>query len=326
VQTMSAMEEEVNDLPSRISPQDERQLRASFQEIGRRVEAYRRGRNISAAEVATQLGVSRSNLYRIEQGEIVKIETVVRLAQLLETSIGSLLGGGFEFIPQAGVFFERVRQIDAEAQKIVNFFGPISYLLTSDDYDELLSDMLRESRATGSDRRAGLRQVESILSTLAERKNDFRSRRPDLVALVSITELERLLMVAAQPPATLSERLRGRFRKVMFEEAERIAGIMEDLPLNVSAGLFPEPLHSTPFQITRQIRGQVILQVSPFKLASIPNLNLGVAMITDDHEAVRHHSEMAENLWSRAIKGKDGARTVRQLIASTNEASGAVQR
>ena len=64
----------------------------------------------------------------------------------------------------------------------------------------------------------------AFLSTLAERKNDFRSRRPDLVALVSITELERLLMVAAQPPATLSERLRGRFRKVMFEEAERIRG------------------------------------------------------------------------------------------------------
>ena len=61
-------------------------------------------------------------------------------------------------------------------------------------------------------------------------RNDFRSRRPDLVALVSITELERLLMVAAQPPATLSERLRGRFRKVMFEEAERIAGIMEEPP------------------------------------------------------------------------------------------------
>jgi transcriptional regulator with XRE-family HTH domain len=308
------MEYEPGNFPNRITSPDEHQLRASFREIGRRVEAYRRGRNISAAEVAAQLGISRSNLYRIEQGEIVKVETVIRLAQLLGTSIGTLFSGGFEFIPQAGVFFERVRQIDAEAQKIVHFFGPISYLLTSDAYDELLSDMLRESRATGGDRRAGLKQVEGIIATLAERKNDFRSRRPDLVALVSIMELERLLAIAVEPPNGLSERLQTRYRQVMFNEAESIAGIMEDLPLNVSAGLFPEPLHSTPFQITRQVGGKSILQVSPFKLASIPNLNLGVAMITDDPEAVRYHLDIAERLWAQAIKGKEGARTVRRLV------------
>lgn len=293
-----------------------------FREIGRRVEAYRRGRNHSAAEVAKRLGVSRSNLYRIEQGEIVKIETVFRLAEMLETSVNTLLGGGFEFIPEAGVFFERVRQIDAKAQKIVSFFGPISYLLTSAEYDKLLSDMLLESALRGGDRRARVRKVEAILATLGERKADYRTRRPDLVALVSIAELDQFLQLAADPPKYFSAALQARFHQVMFDEAERVANIMEELPLNVSAGLFPESLHSTPFQITRQEGGRTILQASPFRLASIPNINLGVAMITDDADAVRCHYEMAEELWSHSFKGKDGARIVRERIAAAIQKTG----
>lgn len=297
------------------TPAEPRPFQASFQEIGRRVEAYRRGRNMSASEVAARLGVSRSNLYRIEQGEIVKIETIHRLAELLETSINSLLGGGCEFIPRASIFFERVRQIDSEAQKIVNFFGPVSYLLTSDAYDALLAEMLVETRRPHGDRRTRVKEAEGILETLARRKTDYRARRPDLVALVSAAELERLLALAADPPRTLSPALRLRYQQVMFEEVERVAHIMEALPLNVSAGLFTEPLHSTPFQITRQVGGRTFLQISPFKLASIPDVNLGVAMITDDADAVRYHMQVAEELWGQSIKGPDGAAALRALVA-----------
>ena len=294
-------------------PAELRPLQPSFQEIGRRVEAYRRGRNMSASEVAARLGVSRSNLYRIEQGDIVKIETIHRLAELLDTSINSLLGG-CEFIPQASIFFERVRQIDSEAQKIINFFGPISYLLTSDVYDALLAEMLVETHRPHSDRRTRIKEAEGILQTLAQRKADYRTRRPDLVALVSAAEVERLLALAADPPKTLSAPLRLRYQQVMFDEVERVAHIMEALPLNVSAGLFTEPLHSTPFQITRQASGSTFLQISPFKLASIPDVNLGVAMITDDADAVRYHLQMAEELWNQSMKGPDGAMALRKLV------------
>ncbi|MCG6122958.1 MAG: helix-turn-helix domain-containing protein [Microvirga sp.] len=291
-------------------------FQASFTEIGRRVEAYRRGNNKSAGEVAKRLGVSRSNLYRIEQGEIVKIETIHRLAELLDTSINSLLGGGCEFIPRASVFFERVRQIDSEAQKIINFFGPISYLLTSDAYDALLAEMLMETRPSRG-RQTRAKEAEGILETLARRKADYRAGRPDLVALVSVAELERLLTLAADPPGTLSPRLRLRYQEVMFEEVERVAHIMEALPLNVSVGLFTEPLHSTPFQITRQVGGRTFLQISPFKLASIPDVNLGVAIITDDADAVRYHMQVSEQLWNKSVKGPDGAAALRDLLART---------
>lgn len=293
----------------------------AFREIGRRVEAYRRGNNMSAGELAMRLGVSRSNLYRIEQGDIVKIETIQRLAELLETSISALLNGGCEFIPKASVFFERVRQIDFEAQKIVNFFGPVSYLLTSDAYDTLLAEVLVETRRPQGDKRARVHEAEAILETLAQRKADYRTRRPDLIALVSAAELERLLGLAADPPKTLSEGLRRRYQQVMFDEVERVAHIMEALPLNVSVGLFTEPLHSTPFQITRQTGGRTFLQTSPFKLASIPDVNLGVAMITDDTDAVRYHMQVAEDLWNQSTKGPSGAAALRRLVAAARPAS-----
>lgn len=60
--------------------------------IGERLKAYRIGASLQAEDVAEQLGVSRAVIYRIERGDIVKIETLDRLAQVLETSLASLLG------------------------------------------------------------------------------------------------------------------------------------------------------------------------------------------------------------------------------------------
>ena len=47
-----------------------------FAEIGERLRAYRTGRGLAADQVAERLGVSRAAIYRIEAGEIVKIETL----------------------------------------------------------------------------------------------------------------------------------------------------------------------------------------------------------------------------------------------------------
>jgi transcriptional regulator with XRE-family HTH domain len=47
--------------------------------IGERLKAYRIGASLQAEDVAEQLGVSRAVIYRIERGDIVKIETLDRL-------------------------------------------------------------------------------------------------------------------------------------------------------------------------------------------------------------------------------------------------------
>ena len=100
---------------------------------------------LSADEIASRLGISRTALYRFEKGELAKIETLEKLAELLGVSVPTLLGVGVEYIASAVAYFERMRQIEETSEHIIVLAGPISYLLASDAFDRTLDEMLRES-------------------------------------------------------------------------------------------------------------------------------------------------------------------------------------
>jgi len=116
-----------------------------YDEIGQRLKAYRLGSGLSADELAKKIGISRTALYRFEQGELAKIDTLERLAELLGVSIPTLLGVGIEYIPSAVSYFERLRQIEETAEQIVILAGPISFLLASDDFQAELEEVLLEN-------------------------------------------------------------------------------------------------------------------------------------------------------------------------------------
>ena len=82
-----------------------------------------------------RLGVSRAALYRYEKGEVIKLDTVKRLAELLKISPLSLLGIGVEYYNRPVGYFERVRQTEETADQILQVFGPLCYLTTSEAYD-----------------------------------------------------------------------------------------------------------------------------------------------------------------------------------------------
>ena len=67
-----------------------------FTEIGQQLRAYRLESGLRAEEIAARLGVSRAALYRYEKGEVIKLDTIKRLAELLKISPLSLLGIGVE--------------------------------------------------------------------------------------------------------------------------------------------------------------------------------------------------------------------------------------
>src|SRR5882724_9032926 len=104
-----------------------------YDEIGQRLKAYRLGSGLSADEVARQIGISRTALYRFEKGELAKIESLERLAEVLGVSVPTLLGVGIEYIPSAVSYFERMRQIEETAEHISVYAGPLSFLLASDE-------------------------------------------------------------------------------------------------------------------------------------------------------------------------------------------------
>ena len=68
-----------------------------FTEIGQQLRAYRLESGLRAEEIAARLGVSRAALYRYEKGEVIKLDTIQRLAELLKISPLSLLGIGVEY-------------------------------------------------------------------------------------------------------------------------------------------------------------------------------------------------------------------------------------
>ena len=68
----------------------------SFDDIGDRLKAFRLASGLSADEIANRIGISRTALYRFEKGEVAKIDTLEKLADLLDVSVPTLLGVGVE--------------------------------------------------------------------------------------------------------------------------------------------------------------------------------------------------------------------------------------
>src|SRR5579872_4093492 len=146
-----------------------------FDDIGNRLKAFRLGSGLSAEEIAAKLGISRTALYRFEKGELAKIETLEKLAELLQVSVPTLLGVGVEYISSAISYFERMRQIEETAEHIIVLAGPISYVLASDGFDRTLGDVLRESVPDGivhRDRAAA--QIDELMAVLHQRKECYR--------------------------------------------------------------------------------------------------------------------------------------------------------
>ena len=287
----------------------------NYEELGNRLRAYRIGASLVAEDVAEQLGVSRAVVYRMEQGKIVKIETVERLAQLLGTSMASLLGVEVEYYSTALGFLEHMRQIEESAERIVAHFEPISLLLASDEYLDHLRLMLLESLPKDADASLAA-EVDGILTILRERKISFAKRRPNIVSLVGLRELERFLHTGLVGSLDISATVRRQRVDAARQEVLRIAELMEDEPMYVQVGLIDDAMPATSFQLFFAA-GSSLLAVSPFRFGELPNVRNGIAMVTASSEPVKMYDEMIDRLWKTAHKGKAGAARLRELLERT---------
>jgi transcriptional regulator with XRE-family HTH domain len=286
-----------------------------FDDIGHRLKAFRLGSGLSADEIANRLGISRTALYRFEKGELAKIETLEKLAELLGVSVPTLLGVGVEYIASAVAYFERMRQIEETSEHIIVLAGPISYLLASDAFDQTLEEMLRESVPEKMDgRKRALAQVDEIMNVLRQRKEGYRRRQPGIVNLIAASEMERFVRNGLIGRFDLPDKVLAERRALAHAEAEHFTTLMADEPIGVQIGIVPDTLPHTSFQIFRQPDRQV-LALSPFRLGEQPNVRVGVAMITSAPEALALHEKMAKELWQRALKGAAAVRFMRELIA-----------
>jgi transcriptional regulator with XRE-family HTH domain len=285
-----------------------------FDDIGNRLKAFRLGSGLSADEIASRLGISRTALYRFEKGELAKIETLEKLSELLGVSVPTLLGVGVEYIASSVAYFERMRQIEETSEHIIVLAGPISYLLASDAFDGSLATMLKENVPDDYEGRTrALAQVDELMDVLRQRKATYRKRQPAIVNLISAAEMERFVQNGLVGRTDLPEAtLKGR-RALARAEAEHFTALMEDEPIGVQIGIVPDTLPHASFQIFRQ-PDRHLLALSPFRLGEHPNVRVGVAMITSAPEALALHEKMAKELWSRAIKGPAAVTFMRECL------------
>jgi transcriptional regulator with XRE-family HTH domain len=285
-----------------------------FTEIGQQLRAYRLESGLRAEEIAARLGVSRAALYRYEKGEVIKLDTIKRLAELLKISPLSLLGIGVEYYNRPIGYFERVRQIEETADQVLQLAGPLCYLTTSDTYDNALAEAFEETAdAAGGERMAMRSMAEQVLGILAARKRMYAMRRPSIIAMVSLPAVQRLLEVGIVSGSHLSDRVRRICRDVAVSEVENIANLMETEPMGLQFGLLAGSPPSSSFKILRA-RDRVSLAINPFRTDTHPGAQTGVAMITGADEAIVAHQRVAEASWREAVKGPAGATRLRQLV------------
>jgi len=289
-----------------------------FAEIGQQLRAYRIESGLRAEEIAARLGVSRAALYRYEKGEVIKLDTVKRLAELLKVSPLSLLGIGVEYYSRSVGYFERIRQIEESADQILQVVGPFSYLTTSDLFDKAMADGLAEAAdAAGSERSTFRTTADQVLGILGARKRMYLQRKPGIIALLSTSSIRAFLDQGLLGGIKLSDPLRQQCRKAAAREIEHIAGLMETEPMGLQFGLLAGPDPSASFKILRS-RERAMMAANPFRSDSVPTMQTGVAMITGADEAIAAHQRVAEAMWRDAVKGPLAASKLREMLGANS--------
>ncbi len=284
-----------------------------FAEIGQQLRAYRLESGLRAEEIAARLGVSRAALYRYEKGEVIKLDTIRRLAELLKISPLSLLGIGVEYFGRPAAFEERLRQVEEQADQVLQVGGGLCYPVSTDAFDGALAEAWTENADASADRLLARTQVEQMLGLLAARKRLQQSRKPNIIALLGEATITRMLAEGIAAGLPLSERARMRCRLAARAEAEAIAEHMESVPIGLQLGLIAGTEPSGPFMVLRG-RERAHVVGSAFAPDAHPTMASGVAFITAADEAVGTHQRVAEAAWRDALKGGEAASRLRELI------------
>ncbi len=284
-------------------------------EIGQQLRAYRMESGMRAEEIAARLGVSRAALYRYEKGEVIKLDTVQRLAELLKISPLSLLGIGVEYYSRTVGFFERLRQLEESADQILQLGPHLCHLVTSDAYDAVLSQALFEIADQAGDEAPAARALtEQVLSLLSARKRAYRDRRPGIIAILPEQALRQMLADGICPGLPLSPATRARCREVAATEIEAVAKVLETEPMGLQFSVLPSMVPVSSCIVLRQ-RDRATLAINPFPGDSRCIDSGGVALVTAAPEAVATHQKVIEATWRDSAKGTVAAQRMRALLA-----------
>ncbi|QTF07643.1 helix-turn-helix transcriptional regulator [Brenneria izadpanahii] len=282
--------------------------------IGQRLRAYRIAASLNAEQIASALGISRAAVYRLEKGDIKKIETLERLAECLHTTFETLLGVGMEYYSHASGFFERMRQLEENSTRIYSHFDPFSYLLTSEHYDDYLKQMLLEAdnnRAHSDDLDEKSLQT---LDILFERKSHLNKHLPKIHNLIGIQHIEKFIHLGLIGTLNISPSARMERVLLARQEVQHLLQVLEEKKHIVQVAITTETIPSSTFQIFYKDSEPLSVASSPFRLGELPNIHSGVAWVSSSKEAILHHQSLFDGLWNNAAKGEEACRLLQETL------------
>ncbi|MEM5458814.1 helix-turn-helix transcriptional regulator [Paraburkholderia phytofirmans] len=284
-----------------------------FLAIGERLRAYRMARGLRSDDIAERLAISRAAVYNLERGEIVKIETLERLAALLEVTLPNLLGVESEYHDSAVSYFERMRQLESRSTRILANFDPISFLLTSEAYPQHLRSMLDESVPDELVGESSKRINSDVLKILAARRKVFEQQRPGILSLIGLRQIEQFLHHGLVGRLGLPSGVQLERKIAARKEVAHMIEVLNSDPIGVQVGIVTDNLPSETFQIFEEPGSQHVA-VSPFRLGELPNVRTGIATITTSADAVAMYRGLIERVWAGSAKGRDGAKLLQLLL------------
>ena len=293
-------------------------MQLPFHEIGRRIRAYRLGRNISSDELAEKIGVSRAAVYRLEKGMIVKIETIQKISELLNVSLASLIGVGVEYYDNALAFFERTRLIEKDAMRVRGNFSPVSQLLVSDNYITYLQKMILEGLPKSLPSRRTATTIDKILEIIADRRRIAMKRQMPTISIVSSQDVERMLRFGLVGRFNLSIAEIENRRRAARDEVSYMIELLIQQPIGRQIGVIDGVPPTQTFSLFEGL-DQSYVALSPYRMSDFPNVLVGVGMVTEAPEAVELFKASFNAQWEHSHKGADAVAVLQRLLHQTRK-------
>ncbi|GAN68975.1 helix-turn-helix domain-containing protein [Acetobacter orleanensis] len=278
-------------------------------EIGQQLRAFRLESGMRADEIALRLGVSRAALYRYEKGEVIKLDTVQKLAELLNISPLTLLGIGIEYYNCPNKFFQKMAAIESDIEQILQVSDPVCYQVTSPAYDAILLEAQTDQlQKNGQDI-----TTTPVVLAQSKRRALYSQRNPSIISMLHESRVIDFLTHGVGAGVPMSQPLRHKARQVAVQEIRNIITLIDAAPMGLQFSVIPDTITVTSCIFMRHSE-QMAVAINPFRCDCSPNTTTGVALITSSLEAVTTHQHMLERLWQTSLKGADAIGRLKTLV------------
>ena len=285
-----------------------------FNDIGEKLRAFRLQSGLRAEEIAARLGVSRAALYRYEKGDVVKIETVKRMAELLNISSSSLLGAEYEYYTHNFAFQRIFEGLLNDADSVIFVGNAVCPLLLSRGSVAFINKHIiagdQPAMYDGGNLRSQVRRPAGALQGMLRAAGSLKS----VTFICDRYSIEFFLTFGINANTYLDADMREDARSAAKNEMIHLANIAKDTPMGTQIGVLASGRLSMPFCVIES-RDVIRVCIAPFPLDTVREATLGVATVTSAEKAVRVHREIAETAWSNSLKGHDAACFIDQMIS-----------